>query len=45
MEKLFQPIKLGNKIIKNRFMMAPMENGLAHVGGEVSDRLIDFFVV
>lgn len=44
MDKLFTPIKIGNLEIKNRFMLAPMENGLAHVGGEVSDRLINFFV-
>ncbi len=44
MDKLFTPIKIGNVEIKNRFMLAPMENGLAHMGGEVSDRLINFFV-
>jgi len=44
MRKLFTPIKIGNLEVKNRFMMAPMENGLAHFGGDVSDRLINFFV-
>lgn len=44
MKKLFTPIKIGNLDLKNRFMMAPMENGLAHIGGEVSDRLINFYV-
>lgn len=44
MNKLFTPIKIGNMEVKNRFMLAPMENGLAHFGGEVSDRLINFFV-
>ena len=44
MQKLFTPIKIGNLEVKNRFMLAPMENGLAHFGGEVSDRLINFFV-
>ena len=44
MDKLFTPIKIGNMEVKNRFMLAPMENGLAHFGGEVSDRLINFFV-
>lgn len=44
MKKLFTPINIGSIEIKNRFMLAPMENGLAHIGGEVSDRLIDFFV-
>ncbi|MBK5247111.1 MAG: FAD-dependent oxidoreductase [Peptostreptococcaceae bacterium] len=44
MQKLFTPIKIGSMEVKNRFMMAPMENGLAHFGGEVSDRLVNFFV-
>lgn len=44
MRKLFTPIKIGNMEVKNRFMLAPMENGLAHFGGEVSERLINFFV-
>lgn len=44
MSKLFTPIKIGNLELKNRFMMAPMENGLAKIGGEVSDKLIDFLV-
>lgn len=45
MEKLFTPIKIGNLELKNRFVMAPMENGLAEVGtGEVTQKLIDFFV-
>lgn len=44
MQKLFTAIRIGNLEIKNRFMLAPMENGLAHFGGEVSDRLIRFFV-
>jgi 2,4-dienoyl-CoA reductase-like NADH-dependent reductase (Old Yellow Enzyme family)/thioredoxin reductase len=44
MDKLFTPIKIGNLEVKNRFMLAPMENGLAHFGGEVSDRLNNFFV-
>lgn len=44
MSKLFSPIKIGQLELKNRFMMAPMENGLAALGGEVSQRIIDFFV-
>ncbi|WP_291637751.1 FAD-dependent oxidoreductase [Clostridium sp.] len=44
MSKLFTPIKIGNLELKNRFMMAPMENGLANLGGEVSERMINFFV-
>ena len=41
---LFDPIKIGNVELKNRVMMAPMENGMATVGtGEVTDRIIAFF--
>ncbi len=43
MKKCFTPIQLGNLTLKNRFMMAPMENGLAAIGGGVTDRLCDFF--
>ena len=42
--KLFEPIKIGNVELKNRVIMAPMENGMAEVGtGEVTDRIIAFF--
>lgn len=44
MDKLFTPIKIGNVELKNRFIMAPMENGMAAVGtGDVTDRIINFF--
>ena len=43
MKKCFTPIQLGNLTLKNRFMMAPMENGLAAIGGGVTDKLCDFF--
>lgn len=43
MKKCFTPIQIGNLTLKNRFMMAPMENGLADVGGAVTDKLCDFF--
>ncbi|WP_042462050.1 oxidoreductase [Neobacillus dielmonensis] len=43
MSDLFTPIQIGPITIKNRFMMAPMENGLAAPGGVVNDRIIRFF--
>lgn len=43
MKKCFTPIKIGGLTLKNRFMMAPMENGLAAIGGAVTDKLCDFF--
>lgn len=43
MPDLFSPISIGSLTLKNRVMMAPMENGMAHTGGMVSERLIHFF--
>ena len=44
MTKLFDGIKIGNLELKNRVMMAPMENGMAALGtGEVTERIIKFF--
>jgi len=44
MASVFSPIKIGNLPLKNRIMMAPMETGLAEVGGFVGERLIKYFV-
>jgi 2,4-dienoyl-CoA reductase-like NADH-dependent reductase (Old Yellow Enzyme family)/thioredoxin reductase len=44
MRKLFTPIKIGNLEIKNRFMMAPMENGHASFGGGINDSITAFLV-
>ena len=43
MTDMFSPLRIGNLTLKNRFLMAPMENGMAHKGGMVSERLISFF--
>ena len=44
MEKLFTPIRIGKIELKNRFIMAPMENGMAALGsGDVTDRICTFF--
>jgi 2,4-dienoyl-CoA reductase-like NADH-dependent reductase (Old Yellow Enzyme family)/thioredoxin reductase len=43
MSKLFTPLTIGPITIKNRFMMAPMENGLAAQEGFVNERIIRFF--
>ena len=42
MKKLFTPIKIGNLEIKNRVMMAPMENGHAEFGGGINENIIAF---
>ncbi len=44
MAELFSPISIGDLVLKNRVMMAPMENGLAEEGGVVGQRLIRYFV-
>ncbi len=45
MEKIFSPIRIGDLELKNRVIMAPMENGMAELGtGEVTDRIIAFFI-
>lgn len=41
--KLFSPIKLGNKIIKNRIVMPAMGTNYANADGSVSRRLIDHY--
>lgn len=44
MEKLFTPIRIGSIELKNRFIMAPMENGMAALGtGDITPRIIEFF--
>lgn len=44
MNKIFTPIKIGKLTIKNRFMMAPMENGMAELNtGNVTLRMLAFF--
>ncbi|MBQ1505212.1 MAG: FAD-dependent oxidoreductase [Erysipelotrichales bacterium] len=44
MKKLFTPISIGNITLKNRLIMAPMENGMAGLGtGDVTDRICEFF--
>lgn len=44
MRKLFSPIKIGNLEIKNRFMMAAMENGHANFGGGINENIEAFFL-
>ncbi|OIN96861.1 MAG: hypothetical protein AUJ48_00840 [Deltaproteobacteria bacterium CG1_02_45_11] len=40
--KLFEPIKIGNKEIKNRIVMSPMTNHFAD-NGFVTERMIEFY--
>ncbi len=40
--KLFEPIKIGSRVIKNRIVMAPMTNHFAD-NGYVTERMIGFY--
>ena len=42
-EKLFSPIKIGRKEIKNRIVMAPMGANFEAVDGSVTETLVDYF--
>ena len=44
LSKLFSPIRIGAMELKNRFVMAPMGNGMANEDGTVTQRLIDYLV-
>ena len=43
-EELFKPIKIGSMHVKNRIGMAPMFTKYATESGEVTDKLIEYFV-
>ena len=44
LESLFQPIKIGSMVLKNRIVMAPMGTGYVNPDGTVSPRLFDYLV-
>lgn len=41
---LFEPIQIGTMKVKNRFVLPPMHTGFATEWGEVTDRLISYFI-
>lgn len=43
-ERIFSPIKIGTLEVKNRFFMPPMCTAYATIRGEVTDRLIAYYV-
>jgi 2,4-dienoyl-CoA reductase-like NADH-dependent reductase (Old Yellow Enzyme family)/thioredoxin reductase len=43
-QKLFEPGKIGKLNVKNRIVMAPMHIGLVSAMGEVTQRMIDYYV-
>ena len=42
-EAMFQPIKIGNVTIPNRFVMCPMGNNFANTDGKMSERSIAYY--
>ncbi|MFC1915396.1 FAD-dependent oxidoreductase [Chloroflexota bacterium] len=42
--KILKPIKVGNKIVKNRIVMAPMETVHNNPDGSVNQDMIDYFI-
>ncbi len=43
LEKLFEPIKIGPYVLKNRIVFAPMRNQLNLTSGEVSERTVSHY--
>ncbi len=42
-KRLFEPFKLGDMLLKNRIVMAPMGTGYVAEGGYVNQRYIDYY--
>lgn len=43
-QKLFEPGKIGKITLKNRIIMAPMHIGLVSAVGEVTQRMVDYYI-
>jgi 2,4-dienoyl-CoA reductase-like NADH-dependent reductase (Old Yellow Enzyme family)/thioredoxin reductase len=41
--KLLEPILIGNSLVKNRIVMAPMETRLSTISGDVTQGMIDYY--
>lgn len=42
-EHMFQPIQIGNLVLKNRFVMCPMGNNFANTDGTMSERSVSYY--
>ena len=42
-DALFTPFKIGNMVVKNRFVMAPMGTNSSHIDGCIANDEIDYF--
>ena len=43
-KKLFEPIKIGSMELKNRIMLPGLSTRLGNETGNVSDRMVDYYV-
>jgi len=43
MERMFQPYRLGNIELPNRFVFPPIKTGYGDLGGSITERQIDFY--
>ena len=43
MKHLFEPVRLGNITLKNRLVMTAMSTCYAGPGGQVTDRLTEYY--
>ena len=43
LQKLFEPIKIGDVEIKNRIVMSPMALGFCEDDGTINDRFVEFY--
>ena len=41
--KLLEPIKIGNKIMRNRIIMPAMETRMSTISGDVKPEMIDYY--
>ena len=44
MPALLDPIEIGSLRLKNRIVMPPMATGMATIGGEVTEKLVSYYV-
>ena len=42
-EAMFQPVKIGNMTVPNRFVMSPMGNNFANTDGKMSERSAAYY--
>ena len=41
--KLLEPVKIGDKVSKNRIVMAPMETRMSTIYGDITQNMLDYY--